>query len=100
MKAEKNAIALSCGIHGWMGGQIYVFDHPYFAVTDANGNFEIKGAPAGDYLIYMKHELAGWLHSPGEPKKGVGGSKGQPITIPGGQAFKLDPIKFKPEYLK
>src|SRR5262249_8550197 len=45
---EGNVIALSCGAHPWMKGSLWVFDHPYFAVTDKDGNFEIKGAPAGN----------------------------------------------------
>src|SRR5262249_40231013 len=47
LKADKYPVKLSCDIHPWMGGWIRVFDHPYFAVTDENGKFEIKSAPVG-----------------------------------------------------
>lgn len=97
---EPRAISLACNIHGWMGGRIYVFDQPYFAITDADGKYEIKNAPSGNYLIYMQHELAGWLHSPRVVNNGVGGSKGQAITIPAGKALEMEPAKFKPEFLK
>src|SRR5713226_6207274 len=33
LKAEKKPMLLSCSVHGWMGGRVGVFDHPYFAVT-------------------------------------------------------------------
>src|SRR5207302_1584852 len=45
-KAANAPSKVSCTIHGWMNGYVRVFNHPYYAVTDADGNFEIKGAPA------------------------------------------------------
>ena len=50
---------MSCSIHGSMKSWMRVFNHPYFAVTDANGNFEIKNAPAG------KLNLVSWQESTG-----------------------------------
>jgi hypothetical protein len=44
--------------HTWMNGWIYVFDHPYFAVTDDAGAFTIKDVPAGEYTIELWHEPA------------------------------------------
>jgi hypothetical protein len=55
------AIPMSCTAHGWMNGYIRVFNHPYFAVTDADGKFTIKDAPAGKYRIVLWHEKVGWL---------------------------------------
>jgi hypothetical protein len=42
--------------HTWMNGWIYVFDHPYFAVTDETGAFTIKDVPAGEYTLELWHE--------------------------------------------
>jgi plastocyanin len=42
--------------HGWMNAWIYVFAHPYFAVTDDNGAFVIDGVPAGDHVVELWHE--------------------------------------------
>jgi plastocyanin len=42
--------------HTWMSGYIYVFEHPYFAVTDEKGAFTIKDVPPGDYTIELWHE--------------------------------------------
>jgi hypothetical protein len=44
--------------HAWMSGWIYVFDHPYFAVTDAAGTFTIKDLPPGDHVLELWHEPA------------------------------------------
>jgi hypothetical protein len=45
--------------HTWMSAWIYTFDHPYFAVTDANGKFSIANVPAGTYTVKAWHEKFG-----------------------------------------
>ena len=43
-----------------MNAKIHVFDHPYFAVTKADGSFEIANVPVGTELtVYMWHEAKG-----------------------------------------
>jgi hypothetical protein len=44
--------------HTWMNGWIYVFDHPYYAVTDDSGAFTIKDVPPGEYTVEVWHEPA------------------------------------------
>lgn len=39
--------SVSCSIHPWMLAQMLVRDNPYFAVTKADGTFEIPNVPAG-----------------------------------------------------
>ena len=67
------AVSVSCTIHGWMKGYVRVFNHPYFAVTDAEGNFEIKDAPAGTWNLIAWQEEKGWVLP--------GGKNGMPVTI-------------------
>ena len=43
------SVALRCFMHPWMLGYVHVMDHPFYAVTGADGSFEIKGLPAGEY---------------------------------------------------
>jgi plastocyanin len=45
-----------CNVHTWMASFVCVVDHPYFAVTDVAGKFEIKGLPAGTYTLGVWHE--------------------------------------------
>jgi hypothetical protein len=50
-------IKLRCDAgHTWMNAYVYVFDHPYFAVTDGKGRFAIKDVPAGKYTVEYWHE--------------------------------------------
>jgi plastocyanin len=43
--------SLLCNVHPEMSGYVVVVPTPYFAVTDKEGNFEIKGIPAGKYTL-------------------------------------------------
>ena len=52
-------IAVKCNIHPWMQAYVHVLDHPYFAVTDANGAFEIGNLPPGTYTLQAVHERLG-----------------------------------------
>jgi len=49
-------IPVKCNVHSWMRAYIGVVDHPYFSVTAADGAFEWKNVPPGDYTIAVWHE--------------------------------------------
>jgi hypothetical protein len=57
--AAEVAIPLQCNVHGWMHANLAVLDHPYFAVTGADGSFSLAGLPAGTYVIEAWHEKLG-----------------------------------------
>jgi plastocyanin len=57
--AKEVMVPFKCDVHGWMNAYVGVLDHPFFAVTDADGNFDIKGLPPGTYTIEAWHEKAG-----------------------------------------
>ena len=42
---------IKCDVHPWMKAWVMVTDHPYFAVTDENGNYEINNVPSGTYEL-------------------------------------------------
>jgi plastocyanin len=52
-------VPFKCDVHGWMNAYVGVLDHPYFAVTDTDGKFELKDLPAGTYTIEAWHEKFG-----------------------------------------
>jgi len=61
VKARFMPFSYNCSIHPWMKGWVGVFKHPYFAVTDADGKFEIKNAPAGTWRLMVWQEKVGWV---------------------------------------
>lgn len=52
-------IKVKCNIHNWMHTFIGVVDHPYFAVSQADGSFQIKDLPPGTYTLAVWHEALG-----------------------------------------
>ena len=50
------AMSVLCNVHPWMRSTVFVFDHPYFAVTSDTGTFELKNLPPGTYTIEAWHE--------------------------------------------
>jgi len=57
--AKEVMIPFKCDVHGWMNAYVGVLDHPYFAVTDKDGKFELKTLPPGTYTIEAWHEKLG-----------------------------------------
>ncbi len=57
-------IRVKCNIHGWMHAWVGVVAHPYFAVTGADGTFEIKNVPPGNYTIETWQEELGKQEQP------------------------------------
>jgi plastocyanin len=81
-------VKLSCGAHLWMEGVGWIFDHPYYTVTDAEGKFEIPLAPSGEQNLVIWHESAGYAPD----------SKGRVIEVKGGEAVTdLGQIAIKPK---
>jgi hypothetical protein len=86
LKADRYPVQLACNIHGWMKAYVRIFDHPYYAVTDQDGKFEIKLAPAGTAQLVVWHD-SGW---------GPGGKLGNPIVIKSNEVTDLGDLKMKP----
>ena len=86
---ERQPAQVTCDIHPWMLAYWLVLDHPYFAVTDAKGNFEIKNVPTGNQKVVVWQEAASYVTLP----------QGEVVAIAaeGGPAktFTIDPGKIK-----
>jgi plastocyanin len=57
---------VKCDRHGWMIAWLRVDDHPFHAVTDAKGQYEITGIPPGKHQVEVFHEKFGERPAPGE----------------------------------
>ena len=69
-------LRFKCDVHKWMGAYTGVFNHPFFAVTNDQGAFEIKNLPPGNYVIEAWHEKYG--------------TQTQSVTISGSEPKTLD----------
>jgi hypothetical protein len=56
VRSEKYPFKVTCDFHSWMSSYWLVLDHPYMAVSDAQGNFEIKNLPPGEHSFYIWQE--------------------------------------------
>jgi hypothetical protein len=96
-------LTLKCNIHGWMDAYVWIFDHPYAAVSKSDtapkelrvkaddgsfGTYEIKGAPTGVKLrVVAWHEKSGFLN---------GGPNGEEIELKDGETTKDFEVEVKP----
>ncbi len=53
---DERKILFKCDIHPWMSAWLHVAEHPFFAVTAADGTWAIEGLPPGDYMLEFLHE--------------------------------------------
>ena len=89
---ERTPAEVTCDIHPWMKAWWMVFDHPYFAVTDGKGYFEIKNAPAGTQKLVVWQEAV--------DKNGfVTAASGDEVVIKANDAVVKD-IKIEPSRLR
>ncbi len=65
-----------CRVHPEMEGFVVVLQNPYFAVTDKDGKYEIKGVPPGSYTLAVWHPKA-----KAQPK---------PVTVDASKAATVD----------
>jgi plastocyanin len=52
-------LRFKCDVHPWMFAYVTVVDHPYFAVSAADGTYKISGLPAGKYTVEAQHRKGG-----------------------------------------
>ncbi|MDH4185578.1 MAG: carboxypeptidase-like regulatory domain-containing protein [Nitrospira sp.] len=55
MTKDRQIFTMQCGFHAYMESWALVLDHPYYAVTDQDGKFEIGDIPPGTYKATIWH---------------------------------------------
>lgn len=60
-RPETQPIRVKCDIHPWMNALVLALDHPFMAITDKDGKFEIKNFPAGTHTLKIWHERSEFL---------------------------------------
>ncbi|MEO6027488.1 MAG: carboxypeptidase regulatory-like domain-containing protein [Candidatus Binatia bacterium] len=56
---EMPPIRVRCDVHSWMASWWISQEHPYYAVSDADGAFTLTDIPPGDYTLESWHETLG-----------------------------------------
>ena len=59
---ESLPIPVVCDSHSWMMCYWTVLDHPYAAITDKDGRFQIEQLPVGEHSFRVWHERCGYVH--------------------------------------
>jgi plastocyanin len=52
-------LRVDCDLHSWMRGWVVVAEHPYYAVTNEEGEFAFDNVPPGKYQLVVWHETLG-----------------------------------------
>ncbi len=60
-KPEPTPFRVVDDLHPWRSAWVLPLDHPFVAITDEEGRFEIPGLPAGEIELIVWHERAGYL---------------------------------------
>ena len=72
---QSEMIRVTCDVHDWMTAWIVVQDHPYYALTDTTGAFQLSDVPPGEY------ELRVWHEELGEHSRSVSVTVGQSVPV-------------------
>lgn len=56
---EPGIYRVDCDTHSWMRAFVHVFDHPFHAVTAAQGAATLRDVPAGRHELRVWHEVLG-----------------------------------------
>lgn len=94
-RAEPQPAPVHCNVHPWMHGYLVVRDDPYVAITDENGEFEIKDIPAGQHQFVFWHET-GYLRNLKVDSAKTDRRGRAKLKIPAGDTLDLGEIKVKP----
>lgn len=92
LKAERRPMQINCDIHPWMKGWLFVFDHPFFAVTGEDGSFEITGVPAGTQNLVVWQEKVGYATE--------GAARGMAVTVKAGEVLDIGEVKLDPSKVR
>jgi len=55
----RQPVQVGCVFHSAMRAFVFVFDHPWFALTPASGKFKLTDVPPGEYDLEMAHPAGG-----------------------------------------
>lgn len=87
-EAETLPISVTSDIHSFMRAYCVVQSHPYVAVTDSDGGFQIENLPAGEHSFRVWHERHGYI------------DRDYKVSVTAGEQTKLPDVTIPVEKLK
>ena len=76
---QPEIIRVTCDVHAWMTAWLVVQDHPYYALTDETGAFQLTDVPSGEYALKVWHEELG--------------EQTTTLTVTAGQEAPVEPVE-------
>ena len=99
--AERRPVPVNCNIHPWMKGWILPQQTPYFAATNADGEFEIQNLPSGVWTFQVWHEAMGGVDNVTVGGETTKWSKGRlELAIRPDEATDLGEVTIAPDEFK
>lgn len=56
---QPEVLRVDCDLHSWMRGWVVVAEHPFYAVTNDQGEFVLENVPPGKYSLQVWQETLG-----------------------------------------
>ncbi|MGH7782703.1 MAG: hypothetical protein ACREO5_02515 [Candidatus Binatia bacterium] len=56
---QPELLRIDCDLHSWMRGWVVVAEHPFYAVTNEQGEFTLENVPRGKYTLQVWQESLG-----------------------------------------
>jgi plastocyanin len=56
---QPEVLRVDCDLHSWMRGWVVVAEHPFYVVTNAQGEFVLENVPQGKYTLQVWQESLG-----------------------------------------
>jgi len=77
---KPEVLRVECDLHSWMRGWVVVAEHPFYAVTNEQGEFALENVPPGKYTLQVWHESLGTVTQ--EVTIGNKGAAGVTVMMP------------------
>jgi plastocyanin len=74
---KPEVLRVDCDLHSWMRGWVVVAEHPFYAVTNEQGEFILENVPPGKYTLQVWQESLGTVTQ----EVTVGDKGAAPVTI-------------------
>jgi hypothetical protein len=58
---QPERLRVDCDLHSWMRGWVVIAEHPFYAITNEQGEFTLGNVPQGKYTLQVWQETLGTI---------------------------------------